>query len=153
MNKNIKLPPTIEISSAVLMPHLTETDLQRLHESPNQFLKTKFNVDIDIDIQVVCNDSQIINLVLPYYSQIEALQIEMLKDNRLDEIVGGEILVLVGAGAGAAIGWGFGFSITSAVIGGLIGGTLAGGAGAIIGTITAVAVHAADDENIDGTPK
>ena len=154
MNKNIKLAPTIEISSALLTPLLTQADLQSLNQNPTEFLQSKLNLDASkVKVQTAFNNADEINLALPYYSGLENLQAEMLKDNSLDDISGGEIIIALGVTVGATIGWGFGFSLTSAAIGGIIGGTLAGGAAAIVGATTAAAVQAADDKNIDGSDK
>ena len=154
MNKNIKLAPTIEISSALLTPLLTEADLQNINQNPKTFLQSKLNLNAEkVEVQIAFNNANEVNLALPYYSGLENLQAEMLKDQNLDDITGGEIIIALGITVGATVGWGLGFSLTSAAIGGVIGGALAGTAAVIVGATTAAAVQAADDKNIDGSDK
>ena len=154
IKSKITIAPLLEISSVVLIDTLTKTDTAEFLGNPKNFIASKLHVNTDdVDILVAENNNEEVHLALPYYSYIETVQAEMLKDTCLENITGGEILITASAFGGFLIAGvfssGYGVSVAGAVIGGALGvATLAAiAAGAVAG------VRSRDGENIDGSKK
>lgn len=155
---DIKLIALNEITGAVLVPALSNEDKQALNADSNSFFKAKLDVDVPIKVGLVENTDSDVNLTLPYYSELEAIHAEMIKDESMKNISGGEIIItlcvgLFGGGAlalsimaGASGGVGLACFLGGSIAGGLIGGSIAA-------TSIAAGVQGSRGKNIDGSKK
>ncbi len=153
-----KLLPLNEITGAILAPQLSQEDVKAISADAAGFIKAKADLDITSDIKIVENSGNDIHLALPYYSTIETMQSEMVQDENMDGVAGGEILISIFAGIGVAIGVGAGVAagagvttgVALAVTGGIIGGITGA---AVAGTATAAIYQGKHGKNIDGSKK
>ncbi len=89
-----------------------------------------FDIDIsNFEVSVIENSAKDVNLTLPYYESIESVRSEVLQDEKLANVAGGEIIISIAA-------------IIGGCIGAAIGGTVGIGVGAAIGGVTAGVVTA-----------
>ncbi len=100
-----KLVALNEIVGAVHVPSLSNEQISALKADAIGFLSVNLNIELEGDISVVENSSSDVHLTLPYYSMVEELQTEMLKDEKLADIVGGEIIISLLVFAGAGVGF------------------------------------------------
>lgn len=153
MNQKITIAPVLEISSAILTNNLSSEEAEQLLASPKSFIYSKLDVDVqDLDILVAENNHDEVHLALPYYSQIEVVHAQLLKDNHLIDVSGGELLVSLGVFAGVMIG-NISGTLSTFLVGGIIGGAI--GAIALTGVVagTTAGIRAKKNQNIDGTEK
>ena len=116
-----------EIIGALATRKMTDSQVESFAADPNAMIAATANVDIsDIKINVIENSSSDIHLALPYYSEVEIMQAEMIKDERLANIAGGEILISIGVIAGTIIGSALGTGLAASAIGATVGGAIGG---------------------------
>ncbi len=120
--------PTTELVGALAVSSLDRAELKEFSADPKGAILANTDVDFaDIEIKVIENSSNDVNLTLPYYSEIAKIQAELVKDEKLGEVTGGEILfslsvffgtigVACGIGGFTAAGTAF---TTAAVLGGV----------------------------------
>ena len=126
---SIKLLFTPELGGTLLSNDSNSDNFDSIISNPVEFIKSTYNVDIISEIKTVENTDNEINLVLPFYTDLEKLSTSALSENDLDSISGGEIFIsTVVIGTGLAI-WGG------------------------IGTGTAAAYESAHGRNLDGSKK
>lgn len=136
MNKPTNLFASTEIVGAIATSGLTASDVEALTADPKSVIESNFDIDVSgLDIKVIENSGNDIILTLPYYSIVEQLQAEALKDESLQDISGGEILITLGILAGIGVTITAGVAITGTAVagsvvavGGLVGGLIGGAA-------------------------
>ena len=130
-----------EFAGVLFLNNLSDDILNSVRDNPVDYIKANADIDIGFDIKITENSSNEVNLVLPYYSAVEAISAEALSYEELSEIDGGEIFISIGIACGVGIAAAAGaFSLgavgcTTALV---IAGTIGGLAGA---TVTAIAVQ------------
>ena len=153
-----KLLPMNELIGAVVIPALSNEDIQAFKTDANSVLASTCNIDIEVDVKLVENSNSDVNLALPYYSEVEALRVEMLKDERLNDISGGEIVIsifvvggaLAGFGLASAAGAGVLTTLAAISVGSVVGGVVGAG---VAGTAIAAGVQKAKGKHLDGKSK
>ncbi len=145
---NIKLFPSTEIIGAMACDIMNAEQIKAFALKPETIIASLAEIDVsNLDITVVENSKNDVNIVLPYYSQIETMQAEMLKDESLNNISGGEILISVGITAGLGIGLLIAKAVSAgasvAIAGGLVGAAI----GASVVASVAGGVIAGVEEN------
>ncbi len=146
----IKLFPSNELLGATALHSVSATDLRLLRSDPRSFLLSRTNVAVgeDVSFNFSENDVATVHLALPYYSEIEEMNIKALEPQELSDVSGGEIIALVIFGlttAAATIGTAVGIASTPVAIGvgaAIIAGSAVAAGTAVIGT-AAGAGHAA----------
>lgn len=87
-----KIYPTNELSSALLCNFMNEEQIAFFIADPKGVIFSGLNFDVgDTEINIVHNSSAEVHLSLPYYSGLEAISAELISDQNLEEIQGGEI--------------------------------------------------------------
>lgn len=148
MSNNPNLFAANEIVGAIAVNGLTHAEIEAFASDPRGSIDDLFDIDSNIAIQVIENTNDEVVLTLPYYSELETMQSQMMSDESLDDVAGGEIIILIcaigGAFAGSAIAAGSTAAICAggiagAVIGGVAAGAVVAGgvAGGVGGTIAA----------------
>ncbi len=141
-NTNTNLFPANEIVGALGVSELNAEQAKAFAANPNQAIAALGVDTMDIEFKVVENSGKDVHITLPFYTEVDAMHAEMIKDETLNQISGGEIFISIGivggimAGVGIAGALGVGVT-TIGFVGGAIGG-IAGGiivAGAIAGGI------------------
>ncbi len=129
-----KLFPATEVIGSILIQNLSDSDIQTFVTDPKNAIMSSLNIDFsDLDVNVVENNSNEINIVLPFYKDVDTIHAEMLKDEKLADISGGEIAI--------SLGFFFGAIGVACGIGGVVGGVFT--TGAIIGGVAITAGVAA----------
>ncbi len=132
---NTNLFASTEIIGALTTNNLSAEDAKTFAADPQAAIAA-MGVDVShIDVKVAQNSENDVSIVLPYYTQVEVFQSEMLKDEKLNNVAGGEIIISLAIIGGVAIGSTVAVSagiagtgvVVAAAIGGAIGGTIAGG--------------------------
>ncbi len=96
-NEGPQLFAANEIMGAALTAKMSKSDILSFEQDPRSFIASSLNFDTgDISVSVVENDSATLNLALPYYSDLERLSAEVLKDADIDDVSGGELLITIG---------------------------------------------------------
>ena len=139
---NTNLFPANEIVGALGVSELTAGQAKAFAANPNQAIASLGVDAMGVDFKVVENAGNDVHIALPFYSEIDEMNAEVMKDERLANIAGGEILISIGIVGGMMAGVGIasalGVSLTTVgFIGGIIGG-VSGGiivAGAVAGGI------------------
>ncbi len=147
-----------ELVGAVLVPTVSKEEVSTFASDPKSFMKSNFDVNLEMDVNFVENSASEINLALPFYSQVDEISAEALSNEEMTEITGGEILislfVLGGVGLGAVLGCAAG--LTGAALGAtMVGVGIAGGliGATIVGTSVAAGVQSAHGNDIHGNKK
>ncbi len=133
-NKENKLFSSNEIIGAILTYSMSSTDISSFERSPSSFIHSAANTDVgDISLSVVENDSGVIHLALPYYSELSSNSANSLDDASMSSVAGGEIFV----------------SLFIACVAVSVGGAVTAG----ISVGTAVGAQAYRGKEIDGSDK
>lgn len=145
MSNSQQLVISIEIASDLLLSKLSDSDIASFKSDPQSFVFANTNQDLgDMAISVVENTDNEIHLSLPYYENIEVMKADAIKDEDLDDVAGGEIIMLIAAVAGGIFALGCGGAVWAAA------GTAAA-AGVAVGI--AVGVQDSQGKNLDGSKK
>ena len=124
-----KIFASTELVGAMAVSAMDKEQAQAFASDP-VMVAARFDIDIsNYEISVVKNSNQDINLILPYYASLESIQSEVLQDEKLGNVAGGEIIISIAA-------------IIGGCIGAVVGGTVGIGVGAAIGGVTAGVVTA-----------
>ncbi len=142
----MKLHPTNELSSVVLSHSFSEEQLDNFAADPKKAIKANFNINFDdVDVSVVRNTASDIHLALPFYSGLGGARSQILSDDDLDSVSGGEVIAV-------------GTIVATAITVGAVGGTIAAGVLAT-GFVAGISVGAAAGKqaemgkNLDGSSK
>ena len=138
-----KLFPSTEIVGAMASNAMNADEAKAFTADPKAVLASKAKIDAsNLNINVVQNSNTDVNLALPYYAMVEEMQAEMLKDESLQKISGGEILVTIGilCGIGGATATIAAIGGAAAVGGAATAGLIVLGAGIAGGVIGATVV-------------
>ncbi len=162
-----KLFASNELMGAILTKDMSIFDIDIFQRDPRSFLSSVSNTDIgDIGLSVIENDFGTVNLVLPYYSELDKVTAQYVNELSLGAVSGGEIIISILAVVGAIGGSIAAASITGATLaagtaaitaGALVGAGIGIGVGvgatAAIGVGAAAGAAAANDKNLDGSSK
>lgn len=134
MTETPELFPSTEIVGAILTHQSNSHELNDFANDPHSMLASNFNLDFsNIEFNIVNNTANDVNLGLPFYTEVETIQAELLKDERLQNISGGEIIIALILMGGTLAG----IAATGTWVGGAVGAAIAGG---IAGGVAAVAI-------------
>ncbi len=96
-NKRAQISSSNEIMGAALTAKMSKSDILSFEQDPRSFIASSLNIDTgDISLSVVENDSGTLHLVLPYYSDLERISANAVRDGEIGKISGGEILITIG---------------------------------------------------------
>lgn len=91
-----KLCFTPEIGSSYLSQSVISSEYENFIKNPSDFLKSELNLDLPhTEFKAVQNDDGIVNLTLPYYSNLAVSSSTPLSDSDMNEVVGGEVIVSI----------------------------------------------------------
>ncbi len=137
MSEQQQLFASTEIVGALASNIMDAEQAKAFSADPKAVFASEANIDTSaIEINVVQNSGKDINLILPFYTQVDEFQAELVKDEKLADIAGGEIIFSL-----AIFG---GFMVGASIAGAMAGATsvtIAIGAG-IGATVAAVATGA-----------
>ncbi len=171
MNKNGELFVSNELLGATLTVRMSESDVASFAKDPKSFIASSLNFDTgDVSVLMVENDFGTVNLVLPYYADLERISAESVMDGDIGDIAGGEILISIFAICGVAAGTAIAGTLGAAAIAGtgaatalgmglIIGGGVVGGVAGVatVATVAAVGGAAGDaatqGKNLNGSDK
>ncbi len=161
-NESPQLFAANELMGAALTANMSKTDTLAFASDPKSFIASYLKFDAgDVSISVVENGADTLNLALPYYSALENISTEALKDADIGDVAGGEIIITLGIIGGAVAGGtlgvivGAGLTVGAGIaIGGAVAGGVAGvGAAVGIGVGVAAGQKAGEGKNLDGSSK
>ena len=139
MTNTFKIYASTEIAGAVLTNELTEKQKQAFATNPKDSMMSVLNLDLsNFNVNVVENTGSDIHIALPYYESLDTVRSEVLADESLSDIAGGEIGVSLAFLFGSI---GFAFGIGSVTAGIFSTGAVLGGV-AITSAVAATAVVA-----------
>ncbi len=127
-----------EIVGALASGVMSNDEAKAFSADPKAVLASKANIDASaMDINVVANSDNEVNIALPYYSQITEFQVELVKDEKLADVAGGEIIFAL-----AIFG---GFWVGASIAGAMAGATsvtiaIGAGIGATVGAVATGAI-------------
>lgn len=158
---NMKNPSVIsvnEIVGAIMIPHISDDVLNEFKQDPNSYLSANYDLNFECDINLAENTNDVVNIALPYYSELDKMTSHELSSAELTEISGGEIFITIGVvcGVGLAFAGGLAGAATGGTIvaGIAIAGTIGGLAGAAVTAVAAQGVvMATEDRTWDGRKK
>ena len=125
-----RLAATTEITTAILSNNLPQEDQDAITKNPRNYIYSSYSLDMgdNVDLIVAKNDDNTVNLILPYYSNMDKANSEPIDEETLEAVAGGEVIIAV-------------------VIASAVG----------IGTVASVGINAIDKyqkgQNFDGSPK
>ncbi len=110
--KNNKVVATNEILGATLTANMSKSDILSFEKDPRSFIASSLKADTgDVSLSMVENSDGLVNLALPYYSQLDGTSARVLSDDAIDSVSGGELLIslttlAIGAGVCSVAGVG-----------------------------------------------